>query len=97
MRRNNSSKKDNAATLGFKETLWQAAGNMRAFYLAWTEKVEELQQTVGEMDGENLPQVVGEIPWGHNLQLISKLEHPLECLWYAHQTIDYGGADSDGH
>jgi len=68
------------------QNLW----NMRAFYLAWTEEVEELQQTVGEMDGENLPQVVGEIPWGHSLQLISKLEHPLERLWYAQQTIEHG-------
>ncbi|MBU1049736.1 DUF1016 family protein [Candidatus Bipolaricaulota bacterium] len=68
------------------QNLW----NMRAFYLAWTEEVEELQQTVGEVDGENLPQVVGEIPWGHNLQLISKLKHPLERLWYAEQTIEHG-------
>jgi len=68
------------------QNLW----NMRAFYLAWTEEVEELQQTVGEVDGENLPQVVGEIPWGHSLQLISKLEHPLERLWYAAQTIEHG-------
>ncbi len=68
------------------QNLW----NMRAFYLAWTEEVEELQQTVGEMDGENFPQVVGEIPWGHSLQLISKLEHPLERLWYAQQTIEHG-------
>jgi len=68
------------------QNLW----NMRAFYLAWTEEVEELQQTVGEMDGENLPQIVGEIPWGHSLQLISKLEHPLERLWYAQQTIEHG-------
>ena len=68
------------------QNLW----NMRAFYLAWTEEVEELQQAVGEVDGENLPQVAGEIPWGHNLQLISKLEKPHERLWYARQTIEHG-------
>jgi len=68
------------------QNLW----NMRAFYLAWTEEVEELQQAVGEVNDENLPQVVGEIPWGHNLQLISKLEHPHERLWYARQTIEHG-------
>jgi predicted nuclease of restriction endonuclease-like (RecB) superfamily len=41
---------------------------MRAFYLAGTLEVANLQQPVGELDGENLPQAVGEIPWGHNLQ-----------------------------
>ena len=45
---------------------------MRAFYLAWTAEVANLQQPVGGLDGENLPQAVGEIPWGHNLQLLSK-------------------------
>ena len=35
---------------------------MRAFYLALTEEVANLQQAVGDLDGKNLPQVVGEIP-----------------------------------
>lgn len=59
---------------------------MRSFYLAWTEEVIELQQAVGELDGENLPQVVGEIPWGHNLQLLAKLNDPVIRLWYARQS-----------
>jgi predicted nuclease of restriction endonuclease-like (RecB) superfamily len=75
---------------------------MRAFYLAWTEEVSILQQPVGdldsgnppplaaELDGENLPQPVGEIPWGHNLQLLSKVKNPLERLWYAHKAFQHG-------
>jgi len=68
------------------QNLW----NMRALYLAWTEGVKELQQPVGELDGENLPQAVGEIPWGHNIQLIEKVKDPVERLWYALQTIEHG-------
>ncbi|MBI4134148.1 MAG: hypothetical protein HY475_01850 [Candidatus Terrybacteria bacterium] len=44
---------------------------MRAFYLAWTEEVANLQR------------VVGEIPWGQNLELPTKLNDPAERLWYA--------------
>ena len=51
---------------------------MRAFYLAWTEEIA------------NLSQVVGEIPWGHNLQLFSKLKDPVQRLWYAQQTVLHG-------
>jgi len=63
---------------------------MRAFYLAWTLEVANLQQPVGELDGENLPQAVGEIPWGHNLQLLSKLNDPSRRFWYAQKTIERG-------
>ena len=31
---------------------------MRAFYSAWTEKLTNLQQPVGDLDSENLPKVV---------------------------------------
>jgi predicted nuclease of restriction endonuclease-like (RecB) superfamily len=63
---------------------------MRAFYLAWTEEVAKLQQPVGELDGQNLPQVVGEIPWGHNLQLLAKLKGPVKRLWYAQKAVQHG-------
>jgi predicted nuclease of restriction endonuclease-like (RecB) superfamily len=63
---------------------------MRAFYLAWTEDVAKLQQPVGELDGQNVPQVVGQIPWGHNLQLLAKLKDPIQRLWYARKTVQQG-------
>ncbi len=63
---------------------------MRAFYLAWTEDVKNLQQAVGELDGTNLPQIVGEIPWGHNIHLLSKLKSPVQRMWYASQTLKNG-------
>jgi predicted nuclease of restriction endonuclease-like (RecB) superfamily len=35
-------------------------------------------------------QVVGQIPWGHNILLLQKLETPQDRLWYAHKTIEHG-------
>jgi len=67
---------------------------MRAFHLAWTEDVLNLQQPVGDLDGKNLPQAVGEIPWGHNLQLLAKIKDPMERLWYARMTLEHGWSRS---
>ena len=68
------------------QNLWY----MRAFYTAWTDEVQNLQQPVGDLDGQNLPQAVGEIPWGHNLQLLSKLNNPIKRIWYARMTVEHG-------
>ncbi|MBX3071983.1 MAG: DUF1016 family protein [Thermomicrobiales bacterium] len=68
------------------QNLWY----MRGFYLAWTRDVKELQQPVGDLDGENLPQPVAEIPWGHNIQLVTKIKDPAERIWYAQKTLENG-------
>ena len=44
--------------------------------------------------GEKLPQVVGEIPWGHNREIITKCKSIEEALFYAHKTIDEGWSRS---
>lgn len=50
---------------------------MRAFAAAWT-------------DEQIVQQVVGQIPWGHNVRLLDKVSDPEQRLWYARQTIAYG-------
>ena len=67
------------------QNIWR----MRALYLAWTEDVSKLKpaarqngalilsQAARELDGQNLPQAVGEIPWFHNVTLIEKLKDVL--------------------
>lgn len=64
--------------------------SMRAFYLAWTEEVRSSQESVGDGDGETLPEVVAQIPWGHNLQLLARISEPRVRLWYAEQTLAHG-------
>ena len=50
---------------------------MRAFAEAWPE--EAIVQ-----------QLVGQIPWGHNLRILDLLKIPAEREWYIRQTIENG-------
>lgn len=49
---------------------------MRAFAEAWP-------------DAEIVQQAVGQLPWGHNLVLLSKLKNSAERQWYAAKTIEH--------
>lgn len=55
---------------------------MRAFYLSY----EKVSQTVKQF--EELP--VSQIPWGHNVILVTKIKDTKERLWYAHMIIEEG-------
>jgi predicted nuclease of restriction endonuclease-like (RecB) superfamily len=50
---------------------------MRAFSEAWPD------ETI-------VQQLVGQIPWGHNLRLIDLVKDPAERLWYVQAAIEYG-------
>ena len=50
---------------------------MRAFAEAWTEQAI-------------VQQAVGQLPWGHNLVLLSKLKTPEQRLAYAQRAIEHG-------
>lgn len=67
---------------------------MRAFYLAYTEEVRKLPRAVAQMDGQNLPRAVAEIPWGHNSDLLDKVKSPVERLWYARAAVEKGWSRS---
>ncbi len=49
-----------------------------------------LAQAVRELGGADLPEPVAEIPWGHNVVLLEKLNDTAERLWYAQKTIELG-------
>ena len=51
---------------------------MRAFYLAYRQH------------GEFVPQLVAQIPWGHNTTLIERIKDPTERNWYLEQTKLHG-------
>lgn len=56
--------------------------SMRSFYKAYS----IVQQPVGQL--EDLP--IMQIPWGHNVVIITKIKNLHEQLWYAQKTIEYG-------
>ena len=41
-------------------------------------------------DEQIVQQVIGQIPWGHNITLLEKLKSPKERLWYAKTTVANG-------
>ena len=50
---------------------------MRAFAEAWP-------------DPEIVQRVVGRLPWGQNIELLTKLKEPSVRLWYAQATLEHG-------
>ncbi|MDE2314728.1 MAG: hypothetical protein KGL04_11210, partial [Elusimicrobia bacterium] len=68
---------------------------MRAFYLAYANQTPILSQPVTELDGRQMPPPLANIPWGHNLELLFKLDDPTRRLWYARQTIENGWSRVD--
>lgn len=63
---------------------------MRAFHLAYRQLPTILAQPVQEIGGTTLPQVVADIPWGHNVTLVQKVKDPAVRLWYAKMTLEHG-------
>jgi len=51
---------------------------MRALYLTHREQ------------GENVPQAVGQIPWGHNIILLEKIKDAAVRHWYAQAAFEHG-------
>jgi predicted nuclease of restriction endonuclease-like (RecB) superfamily len=50
---------------------------MRAFAEAWP-------------DPQIVQRVVGRLPWGQNIELLTKLKDPADRLWYAEATLEHG-------
>lgn len=44
--------------------------------------------------GETVPQLVAQIPWGHNTVLMEKVKDPKEREWYMQQTLEQGWSRS---
>jgi predicted nuclease of restriction endonuclease-like (RecB) superfamily len=67
---------------------------MRAFFIAWSGPAKHLPRPVAEIGlrgaTKKLPQAVAELPWGHNIALLEKLDGVEDRLWYAHRTREHG-------
>lgn len=57
---------------------------MRQWYLYWTEELIIGQQLVAQLDLEKIFQ----IPWGHNILIISKIKDIKKAIFYIHKTIE---------
>lgn len=58
---------------------------MRQWVSFWRQAVAEIvQQPVAQIG----PQLVGQIPWGHNLLIINKIKNCDEALFYVRKTIE---------
>jgi len=55
---------------------------MRQFYLAYRER------------GRKVQQLVGQIPWGHNVTILSRVHDPQQREWYARQALANGWSRS---
>lgn len=62
--------------------LWR----MRAFYNAYPADLNE----ASEVPGQELPQAVAEIPWGHHVVLLERIKDPQERFWYASAALEHG-------
>lgn len=62
---------------------------MRAFYLAY-EKMRPSGSKVSQAVTLNDELPIFNIPWGHNVMLINKIDNNEQRLWYAQKTIDHG-------
>jgi len=52
---------------------------MRAFAEAWS-------------DEQIVQQAVAQLPWGHNVRLLDRIDGHAERLWYVRQAIEHGGS-----
>ncbi|WP_321423781.1 PDDEXK nuclease domain-containing protein [uncultured Bacteroides sp.] len=64
---------------------------IRQWYLFYNEHNTIVQQAVAQLETtEDLQQLVTQIPWGHNLKIISKCKSVEEAIFYIHKTMEFG-------
>jgi predicted nuclease of restriction endonuclease-like (RecB) superfamily len=59
--------------------------DMRRWVLFWRQAADEIAQ---QPASEFVRQLVAQIPWGHNLLIINKIENQAEALFYVRKTIE---------
>lgn len=64
---------------------------MKQFYCFYVETGEFVPQPVAQSSGsEFVQQVVGQIPWGHNILIFQSVKDQKKALWYVHKAIENG-------
>lgn len=72
--------------------------SIRQWHAFWTQPAEIGKQAVSKTDSNwkqavsnlsaNAAQLVSQIPWGHNIVLVQKLDVPADALFYVQKTIE---------
>jgi predicted nuclease of restriction endonuclease-like (RecB) superfamily len=62
---------------------------IKQWYLFYCQGNSNWQQAVANLEQRPLPQIT-QIPWGHNLLIVSKCQSQAEALYYVKNTIQHG-------
>lgn len=63
---------------------------IRQCYSFYNVPIEKRQRPVSQFDIVNVQQLVSQIPWGHNIKIVSKCKSIDEALFYINKTIEFG-------
>lgn len=63
---------------------------IRQWYLFYNQNTPIAKQAVSQLKDINVQQLVSQIPWGHNLKIVSKCKTIEEALFYINRTIEIG-------
>ncbi|NDV68435.1 YhcG family protein [Dysgonomonas sp. 25] len=63
---------------------------IRQWYSFYNQKNIFGKQAVAQLEKGNMQQLVAQIPWGHNLKIVSKCKNIDEALFYINKTIELG-------
>ena len=66
---------------------------IRQWYQFYFEDSAIRQQAVAQLKNPSLSQVI-QIPWGHNLAIISKCHSKVEALYYVEKTIQHNRVET---
>ncbi len=67
-------------------------GTMKGFSVRNLQKMKQFANEYPSLylENQNTPQAVAELPWGHNMELISKVKDKEQRLWYAQKAVENG-------
>jgi len=76
----------------FSRDLKKEFGTLKGFSSRNLRKMRTFASEYPDFLSENSiwPQLVAKLPWGHNIELISKVKNKDQRLWYAKQTVENG-------
>lgn len=63
---------------------------IRQWYLFYNQNISIAKQAVSQLNDINVQQLVSQIPWGHNIKIVSKCENVDDALFYINKTIELG-------